>query len=367
MLAEEFRAIAELSGAANKRAYLKQLCEDMPLAKRVLWMTYNPDIKFNYLGKDKYGEGDAVVTADTLDALPNVDIRMYTYEEGELIKRILEGNLRIGIAVKGINKIWPGFIPTHDVMLAKKLEWHRVKYPCWATLKLDGVRAIYRGGVFRFRNGKVIPGLDHLTDALVAARVDCIDCELLVPGVEFNTSSGMIRSHSFTPQAHAYIIDLPYMDDRFIARIAEAEKISKEVKKVHVIPAWGAQSQDYILRKFAEVTNQGHEGLVVKPFNYKYVAKRSFSWMKMKLQHTVDLTITGVFEGTGKFAGSLGGFICMHNGKAVSVGSGFSDIERVRYWLEPPIGQVCEVKYHEETSKGSLRHPIFVRMRDDKC
>jgi len=107
--------------------------------------------------------------------------------------------------------------------------------------------------------------------------------------------------------------------------------------------------------------------LVIKPYDYKYVGKRSYDWMKIKLSHTEDLPILEVYEGEGRLKGSLGGFVTDHRGIRVKVGSGFSDIQRAKWWNDPPIGLIAEVKYHEITPDGSLRHPVFVRLRYDKC
>jgi DNA ligase-1 len=64
----------------------------------------------------------------------------------------------------------------------------------------------------------------------------------------------------------------------------------------------------------------------------------------------------------------LGGFIVDYKGKEVRVGSGFSDAERHDLWFSKhsQIGNIIEVKYHEVTPDGSLRHPVFGGFRYDK-
>lgn len=285
----------------------------------------------------------------------------------EMFKRILLKDLRIGLGAASINKAFPGLVPEHKVMLAKPLEWHRVKYPCVSTVKLDGVRAIYRNGTFYTRNGKILHGLEALAGRLSGAPV--LDGELVCPGMDFQTSSGSLRSFAETPNAQFHIIDLPEHPSRsFIERMIAARNLVTE--NVFVIPWCTVNSSEQIEKLYRSVLGFGFEGVVVKPMEYEYVDKRSFDWMKLKAINTVDARIVDIFEGTGKYSSSAGGVIIQmpDTGVMVRVGSGFSDQQRDEIYADPDkfIGRMIEVKYHEVTPDGSLRHPRFYRWRDDK-
>lgn len=287
----------------------------------------------------------------------------------EMLKRILLKDLRIGLGVTSINKAFPGLIPEHRVMLAKPMEWHRVKYPCISTVKLDGIRAIYRDGVFYTRNGKVLHGLEALAGRLSGAPV--LDGELVCPGMDFQTSSGQLRSFADTPNAQFHIIDVPEHPDKdLIVRLGSVRAWIRMDTLVHYIDwitAWRALD---IERHYQECLDEGYEGVVVKPMEYEYVNKRSFDWMKLKAINTVDARIVDIFTGTGKYASSAGGVIVALPGTEVMVrvGSGFSDQQRDEIYAAPDeyIGRTIEIKYHEVTPDGSLRHPRFYRWRDDK-
>ena len=136
----------------------------------------------------------------------------------------------------------------------------------------------------------------------------------------------------------------------------------KPVKHVSI------KSLDHISSTFDKAIDAGYEGLVIKTNNHKYQTKRSWDWMKLKIQNDEDLPVTGMFEGTGKYAGMLGGLIVTRaNGVDVRVGSGFSDAERLSIWDDCDTqSKIIEVAYHEETPDGSLRHPIFKGFRFDK-
>ena len=70
--------------------------------------------------------------------------------------------------------------------------------------------------------------------------------------------------------------------------------------------------------------------------------------------------------------GTLGKLVVDYKGFEVRVGSGLTDEERDNIWNNPEsaIGHLIEVKYMQESKDEngdlSLRHPVFVRIRDDK-
>lgn len=110
------------------------------------------------------------------------------------------------------------------------------------------------------------------------------------------------------------------------------------------------------------------EGAMVKSLEGFYEKKRSRTWLKMKAEMTDDLRVVSLFEGNGKYIGQMGGFVCDLDGVDVRIGGGFSDAQRIEYWNNPSlaIGRLAEIEYHEKTPDKSLRHPRFLRWRNDK-
>ena len=262
----------------------------------------------------------------------------------EMFKRILLKDLRIGLGAASINKAFPGLVPEHKVMLAKPLEWHRVKYPCISTVKLDGVRAIYRDGVFYTRNGKILHGLEALAGRLRGAPV--LDGELVCPGMDFQTSSGQLRSFAETPNAQFHIIDLPEHPSRvFGERLLSASTVTTD--SIHITDWRLVKKAEDIEQHYQACLDAGYEGVVVKPLEYEYVNKRSFDWMKLKAINTVDARIADIFEGTGKYSSSAGGVIIQmpDSEVLVRVGSGFSDEQRDEIYAAPDnyIGRTIEI------------------------
>ncbi len=111
------------------------------------------------------------------------------------------------------------------------------------------------------------------------------------------------------------------------------------------------------------------EGWILKEYDYDNV------WWKYKLEETVDLIVTGIQSGRGKYTGQCGALICSLWNPIRKIGedqfievakvSGMTDLERAAI-SHKDIGRVVEVRYQCIAAKGRLRHPRFVRWRDDK-
>jgi len=104
------------------------------------------------------------------------------------------------------------------------------------------------------------------------------------------------------------------------------------------------------------------EGLVYKDGNY-------LNELKWKPTKTIDLIIDSTTDGVGKFLGLIGSLVCKTNeGVIVANVSGMTDLERAEMTLDEEniIGRIVEVAYQYVGDKGKLRHPRFVRFRDDK-
>ncbi|HXW59193.1 MAG TPA: DNA ligase D [Solirubrobacteraceae bacterium] len=141
---------------------------------------------------------------------------------------------------------------------------------------------------------------------------------------------------------------------------------------------------------------QGLEGIVAKRLESPYQpGARSRNWIKIKSVARQELVVGGWLPGKGRRKEHIGALLLgVHDrdGKlryVGRVGSGFSDSElrrlakllaplrrdgspfqtgqappRESVYAEPQL--VAEVKFTEWTSDGSLRHPTYLGLRDDK-
>jgi DNA ligase-1 len=297
----------------------------------------------------------------------NQCIELLSPEEARVLKAIIAKDLRAGVSAKTINLAIPGFIPEFGAMLAKTFGGVLTR-AMFMSVKLDGLRAIYQDGNLHTRNGHIIKGVSHITDALKAhGEFNEYDGELLIPGKHFQVSSGMIRSDGEVADAVYHVFDtrqpgLPF-EQRYEALLATTfEGPIKLVKHLLVV------DQSKLDKTYAKAIAAGYEGLVLKTPRHQYQAKRSSDWLKLKEVQSVDAPVVGFYEGEGKYEGQLGGLIVDVKGIEVRVGSGLSDQDRVSIWNNKDnyLGMTAEVLYHEVTPRGSLRHPRFKMWRGDK-
>jgi DNA ligase 1 len=436
--------IGKTSSRSEKEAILAR-CKDDALLRRVLTYTCNPYITFGITPPKVETDGHDIITetSPVWSLLTALEQRRITgndakelvkewlfklnTENSELLWRILSKDLRAGFTANTVNKVIPGHIPEFDVMLAHKFEEKRIKsWPAIAEPKLDGVRviALVEGNLAQFvsRNGREFPAMAHMSKPVVEvvkaaierakadpsreAMVRYLTCGTSAPAVmidgemvsgNFNKSVGDIRrKDEAATDAIYHIFDiLPLKTFRekdeialsYTGRRHIVEWVSESARgaPVKAVPRYLVNSVEEIHALYQAVRESGLEGLIIKPKEGTYQKKRSHFWLKIKAEETIEVRVTGAFEGTGKYEGMLGGLLGDVDGVEVSVGGGFSDQQRREFWAawqrdkqrmdNPPVmpgdleivERLMEVEFHEITPDGSLRHPRFKRFRDDKA
>ena len=148
-----------------------------------------------------------------------------------------------------------------------------------------------------------------------------------------------------------------------------------EVKELfHRVRTKGGEKYSVLNSKGKEVEyrlNPG-EGVMVKLLDSEYEFKRSSKLLKVKEFFTMDLRIVGAYEGEGKYQGMLGGVEMASDCGTIKTdcGTGFDDAQRYEMWVEHLcgrlVGLIGEVSGQEVTADGSLRFPVWQRLRDDK-
>lgn len=114
--------------------------------------------------------------------------------------------------------------------------------------------------------------------------------------------------------------------------------------------------------------NKGLEGIMLKRIDSLYKFKRTKDWLKVKDVLTDEFLVVDVLEGTGKYKGMLGAVVIkLKDGRTMSVGTGFTDEQRKKYWDNKNLilNKYIEVAYQEYTKDNKLRNPRFIRIRTD--
>lgn len=243
--------------------------------------------------------------------------------------------------------------------------------------KVDGLRVLITADLstrtvrFDTRNGNPMPSLDHLADEVLEllsgrAGVWVLDGEA-VSGKSFFTSVGALRSDRSADDARVWLFDLPSVDGDYSTRRASLEALFAQSypSSLLLIPSISCTPEE----AFVRFTSEGFEGAMVKDTAASYAhGIRSRAWLKVKDADTTDAEIVDVVEGTGKCAGMAGHIVVRCGRRLVSVGTGMDNATRSALLADRSqlIGQTAEVDFQMRTPQGSLRHPVFVRVRGDK-
>ena len=406
--------LAATSKRTQKEAILRREVRNEDL-KLVLWAAYNPDITY-WISKhpdvqvyDRSGIlGESVAIGSLLNNIANrkltgnAAIEFYrktlekcTEDQAEVVRRVIDRDLRCGIGVPTINKIWPLLIPEYELMLAET-DPKKLKFPCYVQTKMDGLRCLITHTrptfeiVMRTRNGNQITSLEAMHDQLcrIIPPGETWDGELVCVGndgqfLERKISNGILNKAirgTISPQEVEMVVfvvwdiidqtkTIPYKD-RFAQLSA---RLNLDSGKVILVHNWRADNLRQVELLFENALLDGEEGVIAKNIDAVWQPKRTFDLVKFKSEKTADLIVTGWERGTGKNSQRLGALVCEDaDGEIlVKVGIGFSDQQRDEITEESAVGKIIEVLYNSRITKkdggpDSLYLPRFNGFRLDK-
>jgi len=413
---EILNELSRTSGRKEKEAILKQEYNNKTL-KKVFYAAYNPRIVFWIAAHPVVHKYTNTLSLDTAidEILVNLATRKITGHAGiefyrevlsslneddaQVLRLIIDRDLRCGVQTPTINKIWKNLIPTYDVMLAGKEPKHLQFPDVVVQTKFDGVRCIVTHGLdgnieMRTRNGSLITCLELMYDDFRTTidAGDTWDGELVcydkndIPlprkvsnGIANKAIRGTIdeKEAQMVRFAPWDIVDksqtLTY-DKRLQSLYINLHRARQSgVKKVIQVQTTKVEILADVEKLFEEALARGEEGVIAKNLKGKWEPKRSKNLCKFKAEETADLVVVDWEPGQGKYEGQLGALVCeTSDGKVrVNVGSGFSDEQRRTITKDNSVDKIVEIKYNMRiTSKGtnieSLYLPRFLQFRVDK-
>jgi bifunctional non-homologous end joining protein LigD len=193
-----------------------------------------------------------------------------------------------------------------------------------------------------------------------------------------------------------YVFDLLELNGKklYSLPLIERKRILAETLKDNPVVKYSDHIEESGEDFFEVIKQRNLEGIMAKRKDSEYYpGRRTSDWLKIKHNQSDEAIIAGFTAPRGgrKYFGALV-LGAMVNGQLTYIGhtgSGFDSrllkeisakleplirptspfSERVKTnmpvtWVEPKL--VCELKFTEWTSDGKLRHPIFLRLRDDK-
>lgn len=271
-------------------------------------------------------------------------------------------------------------------------DFDKLKFPVFASPKLDGIRCIIIDGRPQSRHLKTIP--NKYVQAQLAGLPDGLDGELMldVPG-KFSNVSSAIMSRDGEPDFTLWVFDI-VGDEPYIDRLKRLEALPAH-PRVQVLTQKMCLNIDDLSAFEAQCVEHGFEGAMVRSLGGEYKFGRStekqgilLKWKRFcdteaiiigvkELMHN-DNTLTTDLLGHAKRshakaglrpAGVLGALVCRHPifGE-FDLGTGFTDTMRDLYWAGRASlpGQLAKFKYQPDpawVAGDGPRFPTFLGLR----
>jgi bifunctional non-homologous end joining protein LigD len=311
-----------------------------------------------------------------------------------------------------LHEAFKAAMPSRLEPMLSTLADHAFSDPNWLfEVKWDGVRAlawIADGAVtLRSRTGADItaryPELASLPDAFAARQV-VLDGEIVALDSQGRSDFERLqeRMHVRAPDERLlsqipvvyYIFDLLYCDGYDLRK---APLIGRKQLLQRLLHASGKfrysdHQVEHGKELFELAKESGLEGIVAKRVDSPYVSERSTNWVKLKVTQTLDAVVggwtaprtaaipfgsllLGLYEGKKlRFIGHVGsGFDAKKlqelSGKLKELAVSSCPFDAVPEtnekpsWVSPAL--VARVKFGGWTQEHSLRHPVFLALRED--
>ena len=350
-----------------------------------------------------------IVTGNAAVELVEMTIGMYVKEDQDLLCKILDRNLKVGISLDNFNKTNGESIDKFQVALAKKLQDVKNVDPIdgtwFVSRKMDGARCITicnqdwvdgelkQEVKFFSRQGKEFTTLSNLIPDVKQMFLACgagtfiLDGEMCLVdenGDEhFDWIMKEITRKNHTIENPCYQVFDLLNDDWFYGR----ETSENFGDRLHTLCETWYQTQPTHIRvaeqeritsqeifdKWQEKAKDGDwEGLMIRK-DVPYEGKRTSNLLKIKAMQDAEYIVEGVINGKATYNEGgvkeydiISALMIRHKGNLVKVGSGLSKEQRIGWYSRPDeiIGKVITVQYFEEskdskTGEYSLRFPVL--------
>ena len=310
----------------------------------------------------------------------------------EIFLNVLGRDLKIGLNVKSINKVFKNLIPKPNYMRCAVLSektLKKINFPAFIQLKMDGTyREIHvaDGQV----SGKTRSGEEYFNPVLFKEMENFPNGfytgELTIEGESRFTGNGLINSlnppyEKITFTVWDYLTDEDYLEKSKTPYYSRFESLSDiiekhESNKVKLVPNHEVNSIDEALKYVSDWMEHGLEGGVLKDKNNVFKNGTSGTQLKIKLKVDAEMRITGFTDGTigTKREGKIGA-IQFSNDEGTIKGqcSGFSDEELDLFTKNKDNlnGRIISVEFNdivksENNDYYALSHPRFIEIRNDK-
>ncbi len=282
-------------------------------------------------------------------------------------------------------------------LLAVEAHLETLRFPCYVSPKLDGIRVLIIGGKAVTRNLKPIP--NHYIRNTLEAHADVLnnfDGEIVVGEATapdcFNKTSSAVMSFDGDPDFKYYVFD----------RVVEGSYTDRWIKDISYLntPRFTITVSQLVVNTHEELmsheeffVSQGFEGVMTRSpeGHYKFGRSTAKEQILLKIKRFSDdeATIVGfeerlhnANEATKNALGhtersshkdnmvpmdTLGALIVKHQDfeETFKIGTGFDDEIRKQIWdnREAYLGKLVKFKYQKAGVKDKPRFPVYLGVR----
>lgn len=282
-------------------------------------------------------------------------------------------------------------------MLAATAEISDIKYPVYASPKLDGIRGVVINGQLRSRSLKPVPNA-HVTGLFSKKEFSGLDGELILgkPTAKdvYRVTNAACSRHEGTPDVKFYVFDRFNINAGFEIR-NEGLKVFKGDSNIVIVEQQLFENPEDLLDYETACLDLGFEGLILRsPYGlYKFGRSTLKQQGMMKLKRFIDseakiLEVIEEMENQnesktnelGRTSRSSHAANLVPKGRAgalrvvdirsnveFKIGTGLNDEDKVFYWKKRKavIGKIVKYKSFPIGVKDAPRHPVYLGGREE--
>lgn len=288
--------------------------------------------------------------------------------------------------------------------LAVAADFTKIKYPVYASPKLDGIRCSIVDGQALSRTLKLIPN-KAIYSALSCGGLNGLDGELIVGSptskTVYNETVSQVMAHDKgLDNVTYYVFDMHDIPDasyrhRLDCLLAEVPGMHAQTQvSIKILEQRLVHTAEEMLNYEQLCVTEGYEGIILRspeaPYKFGRSTVNEGYLLKVKRFEDSEAEILGfdeeMFNGNeaqtnelgrtkrstakdglvGK--GTLGAFRVrdVHTGVEFAIGTGLTALQRGVFWAGQPryLGKLVKYKYFPVGVKVAPRHPVFLGFRD---
>lgn len=290
-------------------------------------------------------------------------------------------------------------------MLAAKYDPDKQRFPALASVKIDGIRCLIKDGQALSRKLKLIPNKFVQAWVYDNPELEGMDGELMIGDMTsqeaFRRTTSGIMSQDGEPDFTFWAFDMwNKREASFVQRLGILSRRARHIDdRLMLVNQQIVHDNGEVAKYLASCEMEGHEGIMLRDpdslYKFGRATPNTQELVKVKSFEDAEAVVVGYEEemhnaneatvselGKTKRSshkanlhgkGTLGALVCrtMKVGSKdfieFSIGSGFSQDERKRYWVDRHQlhGRIVKYRYFAGGIKDRPRFPVFMGFRKD--